>query len=487
MMGDVSDVSLVPSLSESARETFIRQVLERTPLANVVLSLQAYVLVPTLLDDLFNRYRGQNYQDLLTFPTLVQILADALQKYRGSARQSLLQAEKEKTLPTTTRAFYGKLSRVPLELSQALVATSAVRLQELLLPLEAQSLPGSVKGLQVYMLDGKKLKRVAKRLRATRGQPGQLFGGKLLVAWQPRTGLVLAMAAHVDGEKNDCPLVPALLPQVGQMLSGPRLAVADRQFCDLVQMQRFTEGKDHFLIRYHPKVHCHVDPARPAKNWQDQQGRGVVDEGGWLGAANHPGRRYVRRVTLKRTGEEDVSLVTDLLDDAAYPATDLLDVYLMRWGIERVFQKITEVFGLEHLISSTPEGTVFQAAFCLVLYNMIQVIRGYVATLQDQPLVVEDVSTEMLFRDVRDQLNALLLMAEPDELIARIPRALTKEQIIALLTRTLRNRWEKSWRKAVNKKPRPRVAKAKGSGAHTSVHRLQEKHRREHGSSRRQP
>jgi hypothetical protein len=180
-------------------------------------------------------------------------------------------------------------------------------------------------------------------------------------------------------------------------------------------------------------------------------------------------------------------LVTDLLDDTVYPATDLLDVYLIRWGIERVFQKITEVFGLEHLISSTPEGTVFQAAFCLVLYNMIQVIRGYVATLQDQPLVVEDVSTEMLFRDVRDQLSALLLMAEPDELISRIPQTRTKEQMVALLTATLRNRWEKSWRKAVNKKPRPRLAKAKGSGAHTSVHRLQEKHRREHATSRRQP
>jgi hypothetical protein len=487
MSGNVSDISLVPSVSESARETFIRQVLDRTPLANVVLSLQAYVLAPTLLDDLFDRYRGQNYQDLLTFPTLVQILADALQRYRGSARQSLLQAEKERTLLTTPRAFYGKLSRVPLELSQALVATTEVRLRELLPPIEAQSLPPSVKGLQVYMLDGKKTKRVAKRLRATRGQAGQLFGGKLLVAWQPRTGLVLAMAAHPDGEKNDCPLVPALLPQVRHVLAGPRLAVADRQFCDLVPMQRFTEGNDHFLIRYHPKVHFHADPARPAKESQDRQGRTVVDEWGWLGAANHPGRRYVRRITLNRAGEEDVSLVTDLLDDAAYPANDLLDVYLIRWGIERVFQKITEVFGLQQLISSTPEGTVFQAAFCLVLYNMIQVIRGYVATLQDEPLAVEDVSTEMLFRDVRDQLSALMLMAEPDELISRIPQTRTKEQMVALLTGTLRNRWERSWRKAVNKKPRPRVAQAKGSGAHTSVHRLQEKHRREHGSARRQP
>jgi len=96
------------------------------------------------------------------------------------------------------------------------------------------------------------------------------------------------------------------------------------------------------------------------------------------------------------------------------PTLDLLDVYLIRWGIERVFQQITEVFSLRQLIASTPEGTIFQAALCLIWYNLIQVVRHYVAVGQSQPLAVEDVSTEMLFRDVRDQLTGLGLFATPD-------------------------------------------------------------------------
>jgi len=43
-----------------------------------------------------------------------------------------------------------------------------------------------------------------------------------------------------------------------------------------------------------------------------------------------------------------------------------------RWTIERVFQQITEVFNLQHLIGTTPQGTLFQLAFCLLLYNMLQ-------------------------------------------------------------------------------------------------------------------
>ena len=79
---------------------------------------------------------------------------------------------------------------------------------------------------------------------------------------------------------------------------------------------------------------------------------------GLMGAAKQGARRrYVRRITLWRPGEEEVALLTDLLDEALYPAVDLLAVYLTRWQVENVFQAITEVFELRHLIGCTPRAT----------------------------------------------------------------------------------------------------------------------------------
>ena len=49
-----------------------------------------------------------------------------------------------------------------------------------------------------------------------------------------------------------------------------------------------------------------------------------------MGAATDRRRRYVRRVALERPGQEAVVVVTDLLDGNAYPAADLLVVYLAR-------------------------------------------------------------------------------------------------------------------------------------------------------------
>jgi hypothetical protein len=184
------------------------------------------------------------------------------------------------------------------------------------------------------------------------------------------------MATHADGETNEAKLVPALLPQVREHISGKRLWVADRQFCDLPQPAAFVQADDHFLVRYPPKTPFCPAPARPGQRGQDAQGRVWEQDWGWLGRKQTKQRRYVRRLTLYRPGEETVILLTDLLDATRFPATELLELYLARWSIERVFQQITEVFHLQSLIGTTPQGTVFQFAFCGLLYNMVQVVRA---------------------------------------------------------------------------------------------------------------
>jgi hypothetical protein len=183
----------------------------------------------------------------------------------------------------------------------------------------------------------------------------------------------------------------------------------------------------------------------------------------------------VRRLTVHRpAGQEAVAVVTDLLTGEAYPALDLLGLYQQRWGIEHVFQQITEVFEWRRLIGRTPEATVFQAAFCLVLYNLIQVVRHYVAIAR--ACAAAELSAEQLYRDVQEELTALCKVVPAAEVAACIPVTTTAEALGARLRQLLGRVWSPRWRKAVNRKPRPHQPKAKG-GDHTSVHRLQEAHR----------
>jgi len=449
---------------------FSREVLSRLPLAEAVLSLWRWVADPLFLLSVFARHRGLGYEKEISFEVLVQLIADALLEHQGSGRKSFERGREQGVLTASVQAVYQKLGRVPLGLSEAWLAESTARIRPVYPEAARLSVSPALQDLEVIIVDGKAIKRVAKRLKPLRGRKGGVLGGKALVALELRKGVAVAMATHPDGETNEAKLVPALLPQVREQVAGKRLWVADRQFCDLTQTAAFATGDDHFLVRYHPKTHFCPDPTRPAQSGQDAQGRVWEQDWGWLGCEQANQRRVVRRLTLYRPGEETVILLTDLLDAHQYPANELLELYLARWGIERVFQQITEVFHLQTLIGTTPQGTVFQLAFCLLLYNLVQVVRAYVAMAQARP--VPTISTELLFDDVHRQLVAFTELVPPVQVEPLFPCLPSEEELRTQLTRLLATVWTSRWLKAPPKKRQAPAPRTPIRGNQTSVYRL---------------
>jgi hypothetical protein len=441
----------------------------KMPLAEAALQIFRYVGDAARLQAIFAKHRGRCYDDVVRFPDLVTLIGDALLEHGGSGNQSFSRARESGKLIASKVAAYGKLGRLPIPLSQAFLAELTQSLRELF-PTQAQrQSPASLRGFNTITMDGKAIKKVAKRLKLLRKVGGGLLGGRALVAIHYETGLVIGMHADEDGDANDVRFVPELLPLIRAQIEGTLLFLADSGFCDLQRMEECTHGGNHFLIRRHPKVGFHQDPERPARSGIDAQGRTFFEEWGWLGAANHPKRRYVRQITLQRPGEADVALVTDLLDADLYPAEDLLTHYLQRWGIEQIFQKVTEVFHLQGLIGSTPKATIFQFAFCLLLYNLIQVIRGYVAAHQQRD--TEMISIENLFLDVHRQLTAWSVLVESSLPLQDIPSAANLTDLAARLHVLLGSVWSDRWIKATNKKRRAHVPKPHDR-THGSVYRI---------------
>jgi hypothetical protein len=455
-------------------QTFEREVCQRLPLADAVFRLLDFALADDFLAQVFARHRGRSYEDALSFPAFVHLLADALLGRERSAYHHFQKAQDQGTLPTVIEAIYGKLRRVPLPLSQGLLFEATARLRQVF-PAADDPLPASLDAFDAYAFDGKKLKFVAKRLKALRRVTGQVLGGKLLVVQHVATGLAVALAADPDGEADDRPLVAAAVGQVRQGAAAgakPRLWVGDRIFCDLNQLPFLAEGGDHFLVRYQAKTHFHPDPARPARTGVDRRGVRYTEEWGWLGAEDHPRRQQVRRITLHRVGAEAIIVVTDLLDGQAYPAADLLEVYLRRWGIEKLFQRVTEVFDLRHLIGTTPQATVFQAAFSFVLSNVIQAVRNYLAAAQRR--VPETISTQLLFEDIQEELTAWHKFLGPQQTLAWLrDEVRTAAQVQAYLRQRLAGVWSERWQKAPTQKRAPRPKRQYLKGGHSSVYRIQ--------------
>jgi hypothetical protein len=268
--------------------------------------------------------------------------------------------------------------------------------------------------------------------------------------------------------------MPRVMPLAKEAVAGPRLWVADAQFCDLEQTALFSQDEGgHFLLRFTLRNNFSVDPEKPASSGVNSKGQTYTQTWGWMGTKDDPRRRYVRRIVVQRTGQEDVIVVTDLLDEEKYPAQDLLDVYLERWQIENVFQEITEVFELQHLIGCSPQATVFQASLCLVIYNVLQVLRGYAVSASPEVVAVKELSTEAIFKDVHEELLGLHRVLPLEQVLAVLPKRENLQEVRERLKRLLKQAWTKQWLKAKpSKKARPQQPKAKQSGAHTSVHKV---------------
>jgi hypothetical protein len=452
---------------------FVRDIAGRLPLAESVLRLFDFVCDDEFLKDVFQRHRGRSYEDLISFPIMVRLIGDALLEHGGSGRQSLLRAEERGELPSSIRAVYAKLGRTPLRLSTGFLAEASARLAELFpVRREGASVPTSLGKLQVLVHDGKTIKHVEKRLKALRNRHGDFLGGKLVITRSLTTGMVVAMGACEDGESGETLLVPDVLEQSRRAVLGPRLHVADRQYCDLTQTERFTEADDHFVIRWHRKTKFFADETWESLTGVDRRGRPYTEDWGWIGRPSDKRRRRVRRIHLERDGEDDLILVTDLDDPGQYPADDLLEVYLQRWGIERTFQQVSEVFHLGRLIGTTPRATVFQSALCFLLYNMIQVVRAFVS--EGQAVSVDSISTENLFGDVHRQLIAWTEMITPEQTVELMETTWTSSQVRRRLRQLLHNRWSERWIKSpsnTHRTPRPHKT-AYPRGGHNSVYRI---------------
>jgi hypothetical protein len=298
-----------------------------------------------------------------------------------------------------------------------------------------------------------------------------VIGGKILVAEDVRTGLAVAMEADPDGEASDLALVPGLLTRTRAVVGGPRLWIGDRLFCDLTHLPSLAADGDHFVVRYCGKVGFHPDTGRPTETGVNGRGQAYAEEWGWLGGPQDERRLYVRRITVRRPDDEDVSVVTGLVDGAIDPAADILDLYLRRRGIERLFQKVTEVFHLQALVSARANGTVFQAALCLLLYNLTVVVRAYVAAGARRKAL--DVSLEKLFVDIGRQLTGILeVLGTPAVAAHYADGKWTAERMRKYLDDALGKTWRDWWKKSPPRKPGRKLPTEYLKGGHSSVYRI---------------
>ena len=109
---------------------------------------------------------------------------------------------------------------------------------------------------------------------------------------------------------------------------------------------------------------------------------------------------------------------------------------------------------------------------CLLLYNLIQVVRGVIAVDVQRPR--EEISGEKLFEDVERQMIAWSETVEPDETIARFEGEWTALRVKVRLSELLSGVWKRPGVVEVAAEEAPDARKVVRKRTHGSVYRILE-------------
>src|ERR1700710_1515027 len=120
------------AFTEDCMKSLTRHLLDRLPLAKVVLMCFSFVMDQATLEQLFEEHRGRAYTRKLSFSTLVYLIRDALISRQQATRRHLERAKAQQQLTASVVAFYRKLSRLPVQVSLAFVRQGAAQVAQLL-------------------------------------------------------------------------------------------------------------------------------------------------------------------------------------------------------------------------------------------------------------------------------------------------------------------------------------------------------------------
>ncbi|MDQ3571088.1 MAG: IS4 family transposase, partial [Actinomycetota bacterium] len=272
-------------------------------------------------------------------------------------------------------------------------------------------------GHRVWLLDGSSFSMSdTPALQAKFGQPGGQRRGcgfpvaKFLALFDLATGMLLRVeeAPLRSHEMSRCAVATA-------GLSPGDVVLGDRAFCSFAHIGILHKRGLHGVFRAHQRQIIDFTPARPhaAQGRPKGQAKGptCLPHSRWVRAqgdadqvviwskpkgkptwmskeeyADLPAEVTVRELRYKvhtrgfRVGE--VTLVTTLLDAAAYPAAALADLYYRRWQVELNFRHLKMSMKMDVLKCKTVAGVLKELAVFALVYNLVRSVMCESAKVQ---------------------------------------------------------------------------------------------------------
>jgi hypothetical protein len=267
-------------------------------------------------------------------------------------------------------------------------------------------------GHRVWLVDGSSFSMPdTPELRRHFGQPGNQKEGcgfpvaRWLALFDLGTGMLLR-SAPAPLRSHEMSRAAA----ISRPLEPGDLVLGDRGFCSYAHLALLAGRRLHGVFRIHQKQIVDFTPGRPGgragskdvpglprSRWvlsQGERDQVVVwakprERPAWMTAEEYGAlpegitvRELRYRVEAPGYRVREITLVTTLLDAAAYPAAALAELYFRRWQVEVNIRHLKTSMKTDVLRCETVDGVLKELAVFALVYNMVRSVMGESARLR---------------------------------------------------------------------------------------------------------
>jgi hypothetical protein len=395
--------------------------VEGAPAAVMTRIALDWMIDGTPLDRILREVADGQFEREFTLQHFVEVMLDVACGFRPTPRAAFIRRDLERG--ASISAFYRKLGRMGLGVTEEVVRSTAARARRLIVA-GGGLLPEPIPGYPTRIIDGNVLSGTEHRIEPLRTTWSAGLPGMSLAVYEPATGLISDLILAEDAHTQERALLDRIPIEPG------RLYIADRNFCVRSLLSRIAAAEAFFLVRWHRSTLPFRATSRLHRRGRCRSGE-IIEQ--TIEVTDDEVVHSLRRIVLKldeptRDGETEIVLITNL--PAEVTAAAGCAAYADRWAIEGHYQAMTDLLHCEIPSLGQPRAALFAFGMSAVAGNALAVLKGNLRVAHGEEIAGE-VSDYALVGEAAEAYPGMIAAIPP----AAWPRAALHgaEEVAAVL------------------------------------------------------
>jgi len=236
----------------------------------------------------------------------------------------------------------------------------------------------------VVVMDGSRLDKIAHRLKILWSEKAAILPGCILAVYDLFRGIARQVRFDSDAAASEFTRATEAIDS----LDPGTLVLGDRLYCSIALFRQLSERGCSGLFKRNKTVSI-----KKTRRLSRSKINGALLEE-WLVEVGAEDPLELRLIRLKN-GRSTYEALTNVMDTERLSAIDAVELYPLRWNVERLFYDLKVVLNLKRFYAANPNAVAMQVYAAAMVHAAFRIAQAEIAKQVDLP--PEELSPAKLF------------------------------------------------------------------------------------------